>query len=165
VPFESKDIEARYPGWEFHQVARAGGMTFHHLGQLVIYPLFNLNELKISLPKIMFLLFDAVKDTLLSFAPLLRMEVKKEPLGLWIEGKKVASIGMALDRFVTCHGLALNLEFDSKVKSMLRQEYPCGIPGGQYGACEEWEQLKVLPKEEMAELILLRFLNAIRSQI
>ncbi|MDH4468261.1 MAG: hypothetical protein QE271_09395 [Bacteriovoracaceae bacterium] len=139
--FDELKTQQQFPDWPFYKSSRAGGMTFHHPNQIIIYPLVNLNFVKISLPKIMFLLLESckisVQDHLQDYVfDGNLLEVKKEPLGLWLSQgaskRKIASIGMALDHFVTCHGLALNLAFDQKVKDMLNQNYPCGLPGDTY---------------------------------
>ena len=163
--FSMDGMDQKYPEWELYQTSRAGGMTFHHPGQIIIYPLMNLNYYKISLPKIMFLLLEAVKTSLLDLKPELRMEVKREPLGLWINDRKVASIGMAMDRFVTCHGLALNLSFDSKVKLMLSQEFPCGLPGELYGSLSDFIDSKLINISELSSNMTDLFFKQIKAHL
>ena len=60
------------------------------------------------------------------------MSYEKELLGLWHENQKLASIGIAVTRYVTYHGMALNINCDPKVVEALSLVNPCGLPGKTY---------------------------------
>ena len=162
--FNELTTREQFPDWPFYKCSRAGGMTFHHPNQIILYPLLNLNSVKISLPKIMFLLLEACKSAVQEeIQDIDLLEIKKEPLGLWMNQKssmrKIASIGMALDHFVTCHGLALNLTFDQNVKDMLNKNYPCGLPGGTYAPL--FEEGKEKLSERIAQKLASIFTKSI----
>jgi len=111
-------------GIELHQASRGGDITYHGPGQLVGYPIVQLppqqRDLHRYLRRLELLL-------LLSVARFgLEAQTLPGKTGLWVDGKKIASIGVGVRRWTTWHGFALNVEhrlkgFDSIV--------PCGLSG------------------------------------
>jgi lipoyl(octanoyl) transferase len=138
----------------FYQIERGGGLTFHHLGQFIVYPLMHLHPDRLGLSKIV--------DDLLHFTSrilqnegLTNLQSKRNPLGLWREDKKLASIGIAVDRMKTYHGMALNLHPFHHLKDYLQNFAPCGLQMSTYTSVEEvlrkydWEEMAQQFKKEI----------------
>lgn len=106
------------------KVERGGLWTYHGPGQLVAYPIINLNEKGIGIADYVRLLEEAVIKTLKHF----RIDgVRKEGFpGVWVRDKKICSIGIAVKHWVTFHGLALNANTDL---SYFNKINPCGLEG------------------------------------
>lgn len=105
------------------QVERGGDISFHEPGQLVAYPIFKLLGARQDISWFLRGLEEVVIRTLAQFG----LEAGRDPrnTGVWMNGVKVASIGVALRRWVSWHGLALNIENDL---ALTRRICPCGFP-------------------------------------
>ncbi len=117
-------IESR--GVEIVETDRGGDVTYHGPGQLVGYPLFALEESRRDIRRFVFDLEAALIDTLRDFG--IAGERHPEHRGVWTEGRKIASIGIRISRWVTCHGFALNVGTDLSYFDLMT---PCGIDGVQ----------------------------------
>jgi lipoic acid synthetase len=111
----------RKKGVELYRVERGGKATYHGPGQLVAYPILKLQVKDLHL---------YVQTLLGSFAALLseyglEPELKKGEPGLWVRGQKIASLGVAVKKWVTYHGVALNVNTDLEPFSWI---VPCGKP-------------------------------------
>jgi lipoate-protein ligase B len=106
------------------QVERGGDVTYHGPGQIVVYPIFNLKEYGYRLIRYVSQLEEVVLSVLKDFGILGR----RDPLnrGVWVEGEKIASVGVAIKRWVSFHGLSLNYETDLKYFELIN---PCGLEG------------------------------------
>ena len=102
-------------------VDRGGRATYHGPGQMVAYPILKLR--KRDLHVYVNNLLEAVAFVLRNFG--LRPVFKEGAPGLWVDGKKIASIGIAIKKWVTYHGVALNVNPDLKAFDWI---IPCGHP-------------------------------------
>jgi lipoyl(octanoyl) transferase len=109
-------------GAEVVPVDRGGDVTFHGPGQLVAYPILDLHARGIRPVDYVRLLEQTVIDVLEGFG-LAGERVRGRP-GVWVDGAKVAAIGVRVARGVSRHGLALNVETDL---SWFDAIVPCGI--------------------------------------
>lgn len=109
-------------GLEVIEVERGGEATYHGPGQLVAYPLLQLGEGQRDLHRYLRDLEEVVIGVLSEFA----LEGSRRPglTGVWLGEKKVCSLGVAVRRWVTWHGLALNLHTDL---APFRRFHPCGL--------------------------------------
>ncbi|MDO8527177.1 MAG: lipoyl(octanoyl) transferase LipB [Deltaproteobacteria bacterium] len=106
-------------------IERGGGLTYHGPGQIVGYPILNLDRRKMSIPKYLRKLEQALIAALAEEG--IEARYREECLaGVWIGDKKVASIGIAVRRWVTFHGFALNVDCDL---TPFRNARPCGMSG------------------------------------
>lgn len=132
-------------GWmgETFQVSRGGRATYHGPSQAVVYPIVDLNSRGRDLHRYMRLLEDSVLDVLASFgisaqANAIQMEDGAEEAapatGVWIGSKKIASIGIAVRRWISFHGLALNIEQDPQAFGGMK---PCGFAPGSVISMED----------------------------
>ena len=109
-------------GIPVHEISRGGKATFHGPGQLVAYPLVRLEEGARDLHAFLRVLEEALIRCVGDFG----LDGERDPrnTGCWIHGRKVASIGVAVRRWTTYHGVALNLDTDL---SWFRRFDPCGL--------------------------------------
>lgn len=113
----------RSAGIEIHEVERGGDVTYHGPGQLVGYPIFDLSEHKPDLHWFLRRLEQAVIVTLDHFG--IRGARRENLTGVWVDERKIASIGIHVRKWVTWHGLALNVTTDLSQFGVI---VPCGIP-------------------------------------
>ncbi len=109
-------------GIEFHPTDRGGDVTYHGPGQVIGYPIFDLREWKRDVVAYVRALEQAIIDALGEFGIPARRE--QGATGVWTDRGKVAAIGVHISRWVTSHGLALNLTTDL---SYFRYIVPCGL--------------------------------------
>lgn len=111
-------------GIEVHRTDRGGDVTYHGPGQLVAYPIFNLEEVGKDLHKWLRNLEECVITMLLSFG----LEGYRFPpnTGVWVNERKVCAMGIKVRKWVSMHGLALNCDVDLTPFGMI---IPCGIRG------------------------------------
>ncbi|MFT6632593.1 MAG: lipoate-protein ligase B [Bacteriovoracaceae bacterium] len=119
-----------------HKIHRGGGITFHFPGQWIFYPIVSINQ-KYSLDDHMCWMLKSVKDILRDEFGLEKAMAAKKLMGVWLGRQKLASIGVGLNRFVTEHGLALNLVQDSKMFDEVKKINPCGINPTTYISLNE----------------------------
>ena len=124
-------LKRRLP-FPLYEIKRGGGLTFHYPGQWVFYPIVNLMSRKTDVYKVMHWVLEKSKKSIEEVFGVQNLSHEKELLGLWHENQKLASIGIAVTRFVTYHGMALNISYDPKVVEALSLVNPCGLPGNTY---------------------------------
>lgn len=125
--------ERAYPaGIEVVKVERGGEATFHGPGQLVAYPIVHLTQARRDLHRFQRDLEEVGIRTLADFG--LHGERNEGWTGVWCQGKKLQSIGIAVRRWVTWHGLALNVNTDL---SAFRLFSPCGLEGSVMASMQE----------------------------
>lgn len=106
------------------KVDRGGQVTYHGPGQQVLYVLFNLRRLKIGVRELVTWLEETVIDTLKDFG--IDAYAKADAPGVYVDDKKIASLGLRVRRGCSFHGLALNIDMD--MEPFLRIN-PCGYAG------------------------------------
>jgi lipoate-protein ligase B len=106
-------------------VERGGDVTYHGPGQIVAYPIIMLGEGERDLHRFLRNLEEGMIRTLARYG----IDAGREPgkTGVWVEDRKIASIGIACRRWVTFHGLALNVTTDL---SYFHRINPCGFQAG-----------------------------------
>jgi lipoyl(octanoyl) transferase len=110
---------------EVIETHRGGGVTAHNPGQLVCYPIIHLQDRKLSVIGYMRSL-EAVGMALLAQLGV-RAQRRQGYPGLWInDKKKIASVGVRISRYVTYHGMAINIQNDLRLFDMI---VPCGLEG------------------------------------
>tara|TARA_Y100000996_G_scaffold314567_1_gene250800 strand:- start:1013 stop:1624 length:612 start_codon:yes stop_codon:yes gene_type:complete len=106
------------------QTDRGGDVTYHGPGQLVAYPIINLKKRKIGVKSYVKMIEQLISNTLMYYG--LETHVPIKETGVWVEDKKIASIGIHVSRGVTMHGLAVNISTDL---SYFDNIISCGIEG------------------------------------
>ena len=125
-------IDPEEVGADFVRINRGGDITFHGPGQLVAYPIVDLDKLGIGVALYVEKLEDIIIKTLADFGVFAnRMEGGP---GVWVNGAKIGAVGIKLSRHITMHGLALNINTDL---SFFDHIVPCGISDKQVTSMKE----------------------------
>jgi lipoyl(octanoyl) transferase len=113
----------RRAGVALHHTDRGGDITYHGPGQVVGYPILDLREWKRDVAAYVRAVEQALIDTLAEFG--IAGGRIAGLTGVWVDGKKVAAIGVHISRWITSHGFALNFTTDL---SYFQYIVPCGLP-------------------------------------
>lgn len=110
--------------YPLHQIGRGGQATYHGPGQLVAYPIIDLHLLSCDLHRYLRLL----EEVIIKLLHLYKIEgVRREGMtGVWVNDKKIASLGVGVRKWIAFHGLALNVCGDL---SPFEKITPCGLAG------------------------------------
>lgn len=122
--------------YQIFKIHRGGGITFHYPGQWIFYPIVDINQ-KQTLDDLMCWMLKGTKDVLTNLG-MRNIITAKKLMGVWKDKKKLASIGLGLNRFVTEHGLALNLIYDKDMFNELSKINPCGINSQTYVSADQY---------------------------
>ncbi|MHB0946376.1 MAG: lipoyl(octanoyl) transferase LipB [Sedimentisphaerales bacterium] len=109
-------------GIEIVEIRRGGGTTAHNPGQLVIYPIINLKNRSLGVSDFVHLLEKIGIELLAELG--VKCETIKSLPGLWCGEKKIASIGVQVKKWVTFHGIAININNDLSIFGLI---VPCGL--------------------------------------
>ncbi|MFC1747135.1 lipoyl(octanoyl) transferase LipB [Candidatus Neomarinimicrobiota bacterium] len=105
------------------QTDRGGDVTYHGPGQLTGYPIMRLADYQLGVRRYVTLLEEALMELVATYGLTAR---RRDGLpGVWLDDRKVASIGIRLSRGITCHGFALNIAVPPRY---LDGMIPCGEP-------------------------------------
>ena len=149
-------------GISYYHINRGGDITYHGPGQLVCYPILDIEKLGIGLRKYVNLLEETVIHTLSDFR-INATRLEKAP-GIWIEqNRKICALGIKSSRMVTMHGLALNVNTDLSFFNLIN---PCGfIDKGvtslekELGEKIDFEAVKTSLKKHFSELFHTTFME------
>jgi lipoyl(octanoyl) transferase len=121
------------PPLPLHRIDRGGEVTHHATGQLVLYPVLNLQRHGADLHEYLRALEQVVLDLLAE----LDLPGERCPgrTGVWLEGRKVAALGVGARRWISQHGLALNV--DCSLEGFVAI-VPCGIADRPVGRLADW---------------------------
>ena len=109
-------------GIEFFHTNRGGDITYHGPGQVVGYPILDLRGWRKDVVAYVRGLEQVIIEALAEFG--LRGEREPGRTGVWVQGRKIAAIGVHVSRWVTSHGFAFNVSTDL---SYFRYIVPCGL--------------------------------------
>ena len=109
-------------GIEFHHTDRGGDVTYHGPGQIVGYPIVDLRDWKRDVGAYLRALEQMLIEALAEFGILAGR--KQGATGVWVDGAKIAAMGVHISRWVTSHGFALNVDPDL---DYFRYIVPCGL--------------------------------------
>ena len=143
-------------GATYYHVNRGGDITYHGQGQIVAYPIFDLELLKIGLKEYIHLLEEVVIKTLEDFG--ITSSRLDSSTGVWLdagqEGKerKICAIGVRANRFVTMHGLAFNVNTNLDYFSYIN---PCGF--ADKGVTSMQKELGMKIDFETVQQVMLKY--------
>ena len=141
-------------------INRGGQATYHGPGQLVGYPIIDLRRCGQDLHRYLRWLEDLLVETLAETA--IAAGTRSGLTGVWVQNRKIASIGVGVRHWITMHGFALNVGGDL---SPFAQIVPCGIANVTMTSIEK-ETGRTFSVEEMAravEKIALKRIAALRN--
>lgn len=119
-------------GIDLFEIERGGDITFHGPGQIVVYPIINLNERGRDVHKYLRELENFAIEALGDLD--LEAETKEGLTGIWVNDHKIGAIGVAVTKWITYHGLALNINTDLDYFKFIN---PCGITEYPVGSIEK----------------------------
>ena len=119
--------------YEIHRIERGGEVTYHCPGQLVGYPILNLRHYEQDLHWYLRQLEEVILQLLQSYG--LPAERLSGLTGVWVEGYKLAAIGIKVSRWITMHGFAINVCPDLTGFTRI---IPCGISDKPVGSLAQF---------------------------
>lgn len=144
----------------FYKINRGGDITYHGPGQLVGYPIIDLEYYKIGVREYIQNMEDAIISTIAEYG--LTGGRKAGATGVWLDydhrvrARKICAIGVRVSRYVTMHGFALNVNTDMRYFNYIN---PCGFASSDVTSIAR-ELGREIPMEEVKEKIKNNF-NAI----
>lgn len=152
----NQEMEAK--GVHFYKINRGGDITYHGPGQIVGYPILDLENFFTDIHKYLRLLEETIILTLADYG--ISASRSKGQTGVWLEAgtplaRKICALGVRASRWVTMHGFALNVNtnlgyFDHII--------PCGIRGKAVTSMQAELKLKRLDESEVKEKLVEHFL-------
>ncbi|CAM8405532.1 LipB Lipoate-protein ligase B [Candidatus Methylopumilus universalis] len=135
-------------------VDRGGKITYHGRGQLIIYPLIDLERYQLTIRTFVTL----IEKSIVSFLSRrdIKASAKIEAPGVYIENKKIASLGLRIKNHASYHGLSMNIDMDL---SPFEAIDPCGFKNLQM------TQLKTFINDVSVEAIGFEIANDIKHQL
>ncbi|MHC4131685.1 MAG: lipoyl(octanoyl) transferase LipB [Planctomycetota bacterium] len=139
------------------KIRRGGGITAHNSGQLVVYPILHLGQLKLGISDYTQFLQKIGIKLLLQLG--VRSQMRKGYPGLWVDDRKIASIGVRVSKLVTCHGMAINIQNDLSIFEMF---VPCGIEGVEITSAyaETGKQYSMKQVKGILSELLIQYLSS-----
>lgn len=132
---------------DVHNIDRGGDVTYHGPGQLVGYPILNIKNRSISIGRYVHTLENILIDLLNEYGIVAR--IREKLIGVWVDDKKIAAIGVRVINGITKHGFALNVNPDL---SYFNGIVPCGIEDCEVTSMEQLLDQKVDLKEIQKKL-------------
>jgi len=149
----------RREGISLFTVQRGGGVTYHGPGQLVVYPIISLRQRGKDVHSYVYDLEEVLIRTLSDFC--INACRDKEHAGVWVNKKKVASIGLGIRRWITMHGFALNIDPDLERFSFIN---PCGYSDRETTSMSEILGFNI-PMEEVKRRVIPHFSSVFDADI
>ena len=120
VSFSHKDILNKTVN--LIKTNRGGKITLHNPGQTVVYFAINLNKRKKDIRKFI----NVIEDSIIEFLKIYRINAKKDKknIGIWVNDKKIAAIGLRVSRWIAFHGCSINI--NNNLRDYLKI-IPCGL--------------------------------------
>ena len=141
----------------FYKINRGGDITYHGPGQLVGYPIIDLENYKIGVRQFIEKMENAIIKTIAEYG--LTGGRKEGATGIWlnaghkVRARKICAIGVRVSRFVTMHGFALNVNTDMRYFNYIN---PCGF--ASYGVTSIQQELdKEISIDEVKGLLKEKF--------
>lgn len=143
---------------ELHRIERGGEVTYHCPGQLVGYPILNLRYYRQDLHWYLRQLEEVLIQLLEVYG--LKGDRIAGMTGVWLEGRKVAAIGIKVSRWITMHGFALNVCPDL---TGFERIVPCGIADKPVGSLAQF--IPGIRVEDVRQLVATKFADVFDVQL
>ena len=158
------ETQLRDKGATFYKINRGGDITYHGPGQIVGYPILDLENFFTDIHKYLRFLEEMIIHTLAEYG--LKAERSKGETGVWLDvgtpfARKICAMGVRASRWVTMHGFALNVNanlgyFDNII--------PCGIRGKAVTSLNVELGLKEVSMTEVKEKLLKHFASLFEAE-
>ena len=148
--------------FDVHRVERGGEVTYHCPGQVVGYPILNLQYYR----KDLHWYLRQLEEVIIRVLAVYGLTGDRLPgfTGVWLEGRKVAAIGIKVSRWITMHGFAFNVCPDM---SGFKEIIPCGIADKPVASLAEWipgitcDEVRVNISQYFAEVFGVELIESI----
>lgn len=130
---EYLNFDVKNPPYDVFRTERGGEVTYHGPGQLVVYPIVNLRNHNMDLHWYLRALEEVVIQALFS-AFSIETSRLEGLTGVWLGNRKLAAIGVRVSKWITYHGLALNVSVDL---APFQHIVPCGIRDRKVGSIKQ----------------------------
>ncbi len=160
---DQKSLAAK--GIDFYHIERGGDITYHGPGQIVGYPLLDLEKYGLGLKKYIDTLEQVIIETLQAFS--IRTERLPGATGVWLDAKhpdkarKICAIGVKVSRYVSMHGFALNVNTGLAYYDYMN---PCGFKDKGVTSMQK-ELGREVPLDEVKKMLLRKFSEAFNTEI
>lgn len=144
-------------GASFYKIERGGDITYHGPGQLVGYPVFDLDNFKISIKEFVFKIEEVLIRTVAHYG--INAERLEGATGVWLEAhhpthaRKIAAIGMKISKKISMHGFALNVNTNLNYFNYI---IPCGLKDKGVTSLQK-ELGREIPMDEVLKLLQQEF--------
>ena len=151
-------------GANFYKINRGGDITYHGPGQIVGYPILDLENFFTDIHKYLRLLEETIILTLAEYG--LEASRSQGETGVWLDvgtpfARKICALGVRASRWVTMHGFALNVNTDLGYFDHI---IPCGIRGKSVTSLRVELKKDQVDENEVKEKLLKHFLNLFEAQ-
>ncbi len=137
-------------GIEICETNRGGNITYHGPGQLVVYPILNLNNFVKDTHWYLRQLETVVISSLEAYG--LKGQRKEKYTGVWIGDRKIAAVGVHVSKWITMHGLSINLHVNRAHFGLIN---PCGIT--EFGVASLNEYCTAISDQEIYQKVQEKF--------
>ena len=149
----------------FYKVNRGGDITYHGPGQIVGYPILDLDNFFTDIHKYLRLLEEMIILTLAEYG--LKAERSKGETGVWLDvgtpfARKICAMGVRASRWVTMHGFALNVNANLGYFDMM---IPCGIKGKAVTSLNVELGKQTVDEAEVKEKLLKHFAKLFKAEL
>ena len=161
------DIQLKAKDASFYKIDRGGDITYHGPGQIVGYPIFDLDALSIGLKEYIYKLEEAIILTVAEYG--LKASRLDGGTGVWLDpgvkgrARKICAIGVRASRYVTMHGFAFNVNTSLEYFNFIN---PCGFTDKgvtslekELGSSQDFEKAKGIVKRNLVEVFDLDIVN------
>jgi lipoyl(octanoyl) transferase len=160
-------IQLKTKDASFYRIDRGGDITYHGPGQIVGYPIFDLERIKIGLKEYIYRLEEAVIRTVSEFG--VTASRLNGGTGVWLDpevrgkARKISAIGVKASRYVTMHGFAFNVNTDLTYFNNIN---PCGFTDKgvtslekELGVKQDFDSVKARMKRNLQKIFDLEWVN------
>ena len=135
---------------------RGGKITLHNPNQKIIYFVINLNKRKKDIRK----LIDAIENSIIQFLKIYKINAIKDKknIGIWVNSKKIAAIGLRVSRWVAFHGCSINISNDLNEYLKI---IPCGLDNKKVTSIKNEKNLNPINYEKKLANIFIKNINNI----
>ena len=160
-------IQLKASDASFYRIDRGGDITYHGPGQIVGYPIFDLDAINIGLKEYIYRLEEAIIRTISEYG--LKASRLEGGTGVWLDpeisgrARKICAIGIKASRYVTMHGFAFNVNTNLEYFNYIN---PCGFTDKgitslekELGEKQDFESVKRVVKRNMEDIFDLEIIN------
>ena len=158
------ETELKNKGASFYRINRGGDITYHGPGQIVGYPILDLENFFTDIHKYLRFLEEVIILTLKNYE--IKGERNQGKTGVWIDTKtpfprKICAMGVRASRWVTMHGFALNANVDLNYFNNI---IPCGLANNIVTSISNEKKIKTVDVLKIKELLKRNFLDVFQAE-